>query len=262
MIPRTPAVSIVTICKDNEIGLGRTVESVRSQSFQDWILTIVVGDSKDDSFDLAKRLEKTDERIKLIRQEGSGIYEAMNIGASNSDGDFIWFLNSGDIFFDHYTLDETVETIRGKTFGFLVGNYSLRDVCHENYTKFARLNRFRFVFNRKGGCHQAMVFSRQYFSDVGGYDTRYKISSDFDLCCKLLGIVPCYTIARINCVIEGEGFSDTNLLRMHLEKYRIRNITTRPRYLLLPFNLLWTTLAILKMRIKSKTSISRITAKN
>lgn len=254
MTPQTPTVGIVTICKDNEKGLGRTVESVRSQSFQDWSLTIVIADSKDNSFDLAKCFEKADERIRLVRQSGSGIYEAMNIGASNSDEGLIWFLNSGDAFFDVDTLKEIVGAIKSETFGFLVGNYSLGGAHYEKYTKSARLSRFRFIFNRKGGCHQAMIFSRKYFRDAGGYDTQYKISSDFDLCCKLLKIVPCYTIAKVNCVIEGEGFSDKNLLQMYFEKYRIRNFTTRPRYLLFPLNLIWTGLAILKMLAKSKTS--------
>ena len=253
MTTRSPAVDIVTICKDNEKGLARTIESVRSQSFQDWRLTIVVAESKDNSIEIARCLQNTDARVELIRQEGSGIYEAMNIGASNSNGDLIWFLNSGDEFYDENTLKENVRVISHKEFGFLVGNYCVKDIKHEYYTKLAAIKGYQFLFNRNGGCHQAMVFNRRYFDDVKGYNTSYKISSDFDLCCKLLKVVPCYSIARINCTIEGDGFSDTNLFEMYLEKFRIRNLITRPTYILFPLNTIWTFLAILKMFVKSKT---------
>jgi glycosyltransferase involved in cell wall biosynthesis len=252
MTTRSPAVDIVTICKDNEKGLARTFESVSSQSFQDWCLTIVVAESKDNSIEIARCLQNTDARVKLIRQEGSGIYEAMNTGASYSNGDLIWFLNSGDEFYDENTLNENVKLISKKKFGFLVGNYCVKDTKHEYYTNLAPIKGYKFLFNRNGGCHQAMVFNRKYFDDVKGYDTRYKISSDFDLCCKLLKVVPCYSIARINCTIEGDGFSDTNLFEMYLEKFRIRNLITRPRYILFPLNTIWTLAAILKMSVKSK----------
>ena len=73
-------VSVITIVKDNLIGLRNTHESLLRQSFSDWEMIIVVGDSSDGTLTFARTLQREDSRICLIEQKGVGIYEAMNDG--------------------------------------------------------------------------------------------------------------------------------------------------------------------------------------
>lgn len=75
--------------------LKECVESVKKSSFDNSILNKVVvvdNDSKDDSLELAQRLNY--DKLEIIKNsENLGFGKACNLGAKNSQSDFILFLN-------------------------------------------------------------------------------------------------------------------------------------------------------------------------
>ena len=118
-------VSIITVVKNNAVGLLKTLESARSQDFSDWELLIVYGESEDETFEVASRFCKIDSRISLVEQRGRGIYEAMNLGVKESKSEFLWFMNSGDQFYSSRTLSYGFNSISNSQFGFMVGGYKI-----------------------------------------------------------------------------------------------------------------------------------------
>jgi glycosyltransferase involved in cell wall biosynthesis len=71
------------------------VESVRTQSFQDWQLIAVDDGSTDDSAAVLEHF--SDSRIRLIRHARNlGVSEARNTGIQGASGDWIAFLDSDD----------------------------------------------------------------------------------------------------------------------------------------------------------------------
>ena len=81
-------VSIVTIVKNHGEGLSQTYESVKQQEFLDWEMLIIVGQSIDDTTEIAYRIAMDDSRIRIINQDGTGIYAAMNLGVKNVESKF------------------------------------------------------------------------------------------------------------------------------------------------------------------------------
>lgn len=92
-----PEVSIITPCFNAEKTLGRTVNSVISQSFKKWELILVDDKSTDATYKKALELAKTDDRIKVVQLEkNGGAAKARNLGIKISKGRFIAFIDSDD----------------------------------------------------------------------------------------------------------------------------------------------------------------------
>ena len=115
-------VSLITVVKNNAVGLLKTLECARSQDFSDRELLIVYGESEDETFEVASKFCKIDSRFSLIEQRDRGIYEAMNLGVKESKSEFFWFMNSGDQVYSSKTLCYAFNSISNSYFGFMVAD--------------------------------------------------------------------------------------------------------------------------------------------
>src|SRR5687767_13707109 len=73
--------------------LAEAIESVLRQTYACYEIIIVDDGSTDNSFDVAMKYEG---KVKVIRQQNAGVGVARNIGAANSQGDIIAFLDADD----------------------------------------------------------------------------------------------------------------------------------------------------------------------
>jgi glycosyltransferase involved in cell wall biosynthesis len=106
-----PRVSVITIFLDEQSFLADAVNSVLSQSFQDWELLLVDDGSTDASSDIASRLAATDGRIHCHCHPGRtnrGMSASRNLGVAHASGEFIGFLDADDIWI-HDKLAEQIE---------------------------------------------------------------------------------------------------------------------------------------------------------
>ena len=88
--------SIITINRNNALGLEKTLQSVNVQTYRDFEHIVVDGASTDGSVDVIKRLTDDTIRRVWVSEPDSGIYNAMNKGIRMATGDHIQILNSGD----------------------------------------------------------------------------------------------------------------------------------------------------------------------
>lgn len=80
--------------------VGRAIQSVLNQTYQDFELIIVDDGSTDNTDDIIKEFQKKDKRIKYIRHEkNKGGSAARNSGIKVSRGEYIAFLDSDDEWF-------------------------------------------------------------------------------------------------------------------------------------------------------------------
>jgi glycosyltransferase involved in cell wall biosynthesis len=91
-----PIVTVITVCRNARTDLLRTESSIRSQADASLEWIIVDGDSTDGT---KSYLESLDEPwIKWVSEPDEGIYDAMNKGIRMARGQWLWFLNAGDVF--------------------------------------------------------------------------------------------------------------------------------------------------------------------
>lgn len=102
MTDRTsPLFSIITVTLNNIAGLKETHRSLKLQTFRDFEWIVMDGGSNDASADY---LKTTDAQWHSEKDEG--LYDAMNEGIARAKGDYLLFLNAGDMFADAGILEE------------------------------------------------------------------------------------------------------------------------------------------------------------
>jgi glycosyltransferase involved in cell wall biosynthesis len=161
--------SIVTINRNNVEGLRKTIESLRSQTSQQFQWVFVDGASTDASVALGAEFARAQD--VCISEADLGIYNAMNKGILHTTSDFILFLNSGDIFVDSKAIalieDSTVQKADLILFGFSVRN---------------RIRMPKPIWSRFWSLptsHQAIIYKRSLLVDNPFFET-YQYAADFE----------------------------------------------------------------------------------
>ena len=102
-----PKLSIITVCLNSSISIERTIRSVINQSFQNYEYLIIDGGSNDGTIAI---IQKYLNKISYFKSEpDNGIYNALNKGIKASKGEYLFFLNSGDIIYNLYTLERAID---------------------------------------------------------------------------------------------------------------------------------------------------------
>ena len=92
------SISIITVVKNAETTIERSIQSVLSQNYSNIEYIIVNGYSTDRTNEI---LNKYKNKISLIiNKKDGGIWDAMNIGLEKATGDIVGFLNADDYYYD------------------------------------------------------------------------------------------------------------------------------------------------------------------
>lgn len=110
-------ISVITVAYNSEKGIGKTIESVLNQTYDDIEYLIIDGKSGDRTVEIAESyreaLEARGITYRVISEPDGGIYDAMNKGIRLAAGDITGLLNSEDTY-EPEALQTVAETF-GKT---------------------------------------------------------------------------------------------------------------------------------------------------
>lgn len=247
--------SVITVCRNAATAIGRTIENVIDQSFFDKIEYVIIdGQSTDNTVEIINRYRN---KVHVfISEPDKGIYDAMNKGVQRSSGDYLIFLNAGDLFIHEQVIERLYEAIRQHAADIYVGeslsvNKATGTVAvMNNPGKFDALWLFKGLLN-----HQSIVAKREVFLINGLFDTSYKIYADYNWYLKNYMANNCkFRFTGIGIALyERGGFSDQHyhtigkdeLVRIRKEIYGVKNFKllsgylTNSRYLFITRRLLW-----------------------
>lgn len=95
---RPPTVSVVMPVYNREKMVGDAIDSILSQSFQDFELVIVDDGSKDKTLDVVRAYAKKDSRIKVVvHEKNCGVGCARNTAQKHARGKYLAIMDSDDI---------------------------------------------------------------------------------------------------------------------------------------------------------------------
>ena len=89
-------VSFIVPAYNVEDYIGECIESIINQTKINWELIIVDDGSKDKTYEICQRYEKSDSRIKVITQHNAGVSVARNEGIKYASGEWICFIDGDD----------------------------------------------------------------------------------------------------------------------------------------------------------------------
>ena len=91
-----PTVSIIVPVYNAEDYIGRCIESIIHQEYEDFELLLVDDGSTDSSGDICDRYGKQDSRIRIIHKKNTGVSDTRNSAIAQARGTFLQFLDSDD----------------------------------------------------------------------------------------------------------------------------------------------------------------------
>lgn len=199
-------ISVITVTFNAISMLKKTVHSVLEQEGADIEYIIIDGGSVDGTKYYLESIEDT--RVSFVSEKDEGIYDAMNKGIKMVSGQYIMFMNAGDVFFDKNVIRDIVLEIDDNT-SVLYGNAMdvYENIVKENIYP-SKLSEFYFL-RGNGICHQVMA-TRTDLLQLYGFNTNYRICADKDFVIKLF--VKGYLfkhIDRIICFYDRSGISSS-----------------------------------------------------
>lgn len=180
-------ISVVTIGLNPGLALGRTIQSVATQTYGDIQWIVVDGGSTDGSLESYQRV--ADQISNLITEPDSGIADAMNKGLEIATGDAVIYMNAGDAFASEKAIEMIVSTWDTTNYQWATGDTLF---CSEHgqllYTRRKRVSQREALV--QNGCriqHTSTIILRKTLIEEGGFDTSFRIAMDYELWLRLIG---------------------------------------------------------------------------
>lgn len=226
--------SIIVVCLNAGDKLRDTIESIRSQTEQDYEIIIKDGESEDEitqNYLNSYRQEEHEDpdhtapgnRIRLYRSKDTGIYDAMNQAVQYVRGDYVLFLNCGDSFYDNRVLARVKEEI------LHVSRQSGQQTVRTSETIRTPYIFYGNIYERQSGalvqsnpvindfacyrnipCHQACFYAVELLRGKA-FDTDYAVRADYEhfLWCYYKAHAKTVYMPITVALYEGGGFSET-----------------------------------------------------
>lgn len=235
-----PKVSIITVVFNNRLNLVKTINSIKSLDYNNLEYIVIDGGSTDGTLDVIN--ENNNFINYYISEKDEGIYDAMNKGLKSATGDFVWFINSGDIPSDNqiltkvFSLGDDCDVYYGDTEmvddeGKSFGNRTLKIPPKElNWEK---------MIDGMVVSHQSMIVRKDV---CGYYNTNYKYVADIDWAINLL--------KKSNKVINTNLTLSKFLIGGYSRQYTMKSLKERFRMLCTHFNCMYVVLNHFKLSYK------------
>lgn len=203
-----PLISIVTVTFNSAEDLKKTIDSISIQSYKNMEHIIIDGGSTDNTSSILQQYN--DNIAYWISEPDDGIYDAMNKGQKLATGDYVLFLNSGDVFNDRDILEKvfTNDDILSEMPLIIMGKVDC-EYKHQHYW-ISKLN--NTVTVQYSPPHQAMFIKKDIYTQYD-YNKYFRILGDRDYWLRLLQD-DCYKIHFVNEVIS---------------KYSLNGVSSNPK---------------------------------
>lgn len=168
-------ISVVTVAYNSEKGIGKTIESVLGQTYEDIEYLIIDGKSSDSTVEIAESyraaLEEKGIAYHVVSEPDGGIYDAMNKGIRLAKGDVIGLLNSEDTY-EPWTLETVAESFEKTDCELMFADIRIYKPDGSSFVKKARLRSFQTSrdWNHPTTFVQAQVYKSNPFRNLGIHD--------------------------------------------------------------------------------------------
>lgn len=197
-------ISIITVTYNCVNILESTILSVLKQDYQNVEYIVVDGQSTDGTIDLVRTYGP--QISKFVSEKDSGIYDAMNKGINLCTGDWIFFLNAGDVFTNENVLSTIFRGENCSGHDVVYGDHKVKfsdKIVYQNNSRAFYLN--EQWFHGMGFSHQS-VFVRTNKAKENMFDLSYKCCADYNMMMQLFKSGAKFKYVSIPiALVEGRG---------------------------------------------------------
>lgn len=193
-------VSVVTVSYNAAAIIEQTMLSVINQTYENIEYIIIDGGSTDGTVDIIKKYANS--IAYWVSEPDNGIYDAMNKGIKVATGEWINFMNAGDIYYNERSIKDMVQSFTSVD-TIYYGDAWVNDIKKKYWGKFSN---FKLAIGNI--CHQTLFYPSSILKE-NLYDTDYCIFADYALNLKLWKTYKYNYIPQIVCFYDFGGISTT-----------------------------------------------------
>ena len=199
-----PLISIIIPSYNRAHLIGDTIDSVIAQTYKNWECIVVEDRSVDNSLEVIEEFVSKDSRVQLYQRnrDPKGASTCRNIGAMNSKGNYLVFLDSDDILAP-YCLEKRINFMtQHREYDFYVFNaeiFSSRPGDTQilwnsllNDEKYL----LRFLKHDVPWCITSLLWDKDYFLKVGMFDEEPLCWQDWEIHVRALLRNPKFEVAH------------------------------------------------------------------
>jgi glycosyltransferase involved in cell wall biosynthesis len=170
-LPDQPLITIVTVVFNGAKNLEETIHSVINQKYSNVEFLIIDGGSTDGTLEIIRKYEHAIDY--WISEKDKGIYDAMNKGLALAGGEWINFINAGDILNVNCIIKSHIEIKDRRLIIFSFKEYYRDKLGKSKY----RIVQAKYKKYDLPTSHNAIIFPK---CNSIKYNTVYDISADYD----------------------------------------------------------------------------------
>jgi putative colanic acid biosynthesis glycosyltransferase len=209
-------ISVVTVVFNDKQSLEKTIQSVINQTHDNIEYIIIDGGSTDGTIDIIKKYE--DKIDRFISEKDSGIYDAMNKAIDIASGDWINFMNAGDVFYDNNVIEKIFISDIEENVVCIYGDSSI------NYGSFKITRKSGILEHLNKGMqfsHQSLFVNSHYHKE-NKFDLQLKLAADYNFIYStyVAGDKFIYKKLIVSRVTSG-GVSDVKRLNSIIEAKKV-----------------------------------------
>ena len=195
LIPSKPRFSVITVVRNAAGTIEETIESVLSQEPSTFEYIVIDNLSSDGTSEIISKYKK---QLKVyVRESDQGIYDAMNKGINLANGEWVSIINADDLLMPNclkkveelLSVHAEAEIVYGNVVDYS-SNQEMPQILHDDLFS-------QMIY------HPAVFVKRIVYESLGGFDTSYRISADYEF--------------MLRAFTEGKSFK---YLPSSLAKYR------------------------------------------
>lgn len=213
-------ISVITVVYNNKDNFIKTFENVKSQSYKNIEYIVIDGGSIDGTLEVIKSNAQFIK--KWISEKDKGIYDAMNKGINLADGEYVCFMNAGDIFHNEETISNIFKVCDDADVYY--GDTELVDESGKSWgnrqlKKTPENLKWQDMIDGMVVTHQSLIIRK---SLIQLYDLKYIHCADIDWTIKVLKKAEriCNTNMIITTFLMG-GYSRKNTIKSLIERFGI-----------------------------------------
>ena len=184
---KNPAISVVMSVYNGETYLQAAIDSIFSQTFNDFEFLIINDGSTDNTRDILESL--SDPRVRLFNQENIGLTKSLNRGVKQAKGRYIARMDADDIS-DPHRFEKQFDFLEKNSEYAVVGSFvkviNGRSKIVYTIEKPVGHNEIKEHL-KQDNCiaHGSALFRKKCLFDVGLYDESIRTAQDYDLFLRL-----------------------------------------------------------------------------
>jgi glycosyltransferase involved in cell wall biosynthesis len=183
-------ISIVVPLKGSCSHFSQAINSIKSQSFRNWEVLVCVDELDQTTDSFLRDISAWDSRFRILEARGLNLPESLNLGVKNSRGKYIARFDGDDLMLPNRLLNQfrflesNPDYVACGGQVLLIDEKSRLNLVHPYYFLGNAVLKTKLFYN----CpfpHPGVLFRKNAFLQINGYDVSFKHAEDFELWLRL-----------------------------------------------------------------------------